>query len=219
MGSPPRLRPGTAPQTLRTPPHGGRPVLRSSVVAAPGPPWLCPFRLRARLGISIPATCGRRGITPAFGYGPPHPGAGGTSTLLTSALPGAYGPLRHPDRPDLTLAGCPLARATPPAGLPVLRPLPPSTRAIAITPAGTGRCSRRSLPDRLAAFPVLQAGRLPHPPFRGLRSVHVVTARAVAEPPKAALCRRSASADVVASIVRPDCYRLERQLPGGIRTR
>ena len=39
MGSPPRLRPGTAPQTLRTPPHGGRPVLRSSVVAAPGLRW------------------------------------------------------------------------------------------------------------------------------------------------------------------------------------
>ena len=48
------------------------------------------FRLRARLGVSIPATCGRRGITPAFGYSPPHPGAGGTSTLLTSALPGAH---------------------------------------------------------------------------------------------------------------------------------
>ena len=36
------------------------------------------FRLRARVGVSIPATCGRRGITPAFGYGPPHPGTGGT---------------------------------------------------------------------------------------------------------------------------------------------
>ena len=55
----------------------------------------CPCR--ARVGVSIPATCGRRGITPAFGYGPPHPGAGGTSTLLTSALPGAhYSPIRHP---------------------------------------------------------------------------------------------------------------------------
>ena len=53
------------------------------------------FRPRARLGVSIPATCGRRGITPAFGYGPPHPGAGGTSTLPTSALPGAqYGLIR-----------------------------------------------------------------------------------------------------------------------------
>ena len=49
--------------------------------------------------------------------------------------------------------------------------------------------------------------------------VHVVTARVFAEPPEAALSRRSASADVVASIVRPDRYRLERQLPGGIRTR
>ena len=47
----------------------------------------------------------------------------------------------------------------------------------------------------------------------------VVPCRVVAEPPWAALCRRSASADVVASIVRPDCYRLERQLPGGVRTR
>ncbi|MCY4587802.1 MAG: hypothetical protein OXB98_17330, partial [Bryobacterales bacterium] len=46
-----------------------------------------------------------------------------------------------------------------------------------------------------------------------------VAARVVAEPPWAALCRRSASTDVVASIARSDCYRLERQLPGGIRTR
>ena len=38
---------------------------------------------------------GRRGITPAFGYGAPHPSAGGTLTLLTHALPSAqYGLLR-----------------------------------------------------------------------------------------------------------------------------
>ena len=71
----------------------------------------------------------------------------------------------------------------------------------------------------LAAFPVIQAGRLPHYPFRGLRGVHDIAALMVAEPPRAALCHRSASADVVTSIVRSDCYRLERQLPGGIRTR
>src|SRR5271167_5068506 len=37
------------------------------------------FRLRARLGFSIP-TCfpGQRGITPAFGYDAPHPSAEGT---------------------------------------------------------------------------------------------------------------------------------------------
>ena len=48
--------------------------------AAPGPPWsVSGFRLRARLGLSIPSTLpGQRGITPAFGYGAPHSGARGT---------------------------------------------------------------------------------------------------------------------------------------------
>ena len=45
------------------------------------------FRLRARLGFSIPSSfSGQRGITPAFGYSAPHPSAGGTSTLLNNAL-------------------------------------------------------------------------------------------------------------------------------------
>ena len=146
----------------------------------------------------------------------PHP-----VTEYPPALPGflgTYGPLRHPDRPDLTLAGCPLARATPPAGLPVLRPLPPSTRAAATTPA-------EPVGARVARFPT--AGSLPRIPGGSASASlvsrpaqrSVVAARVVAEPPWAALCRRSASADVVASIVRPDCYRLERQLPGGVRTR
>src|SRR5271157_971664 len=48
------------------------------------------FRLRARLGFSIPVCSpGQRGITPAFGYGPPHPSAEGTSTPMTHALPSA----------------------------------------------------------------------------------------------------------------------------------
>ena len=79
-------------------------------------------------------------------------------SLPPPALPGflgTYGPLRHPDRPDLTLAGCPLARATPPAGLPVLRPIPSSTRAAAITPA-------EPVGARVARFPT--AGSLPRIP-------------------------------------------------------
>jgi hypothetical protein len=37
------------------------------------------FRLRAPRDFSIPSCrFGRRGITPAFGYGAPHPSAGGT---------------------------------------------------------------------------------------------------------------------------------------------
>ena len=63
-------------------------------------------------------------------------------------------------RPDLTLAGCRLARATPPAGsslqplppLPVLRPFPSSTRAVANTPAETAGAP-------VARFPA--AGSLP----------------------------------------------------------
>ena len=54
-------------------------------------------------------------------------------------------------------------------------------------PGGTGRCSRRSLPDRWQPSPYSRAGRLPHHSFRGLRSVHIVAARVVAEPPRAAL--------------------------------
>ena len=49
------------------------------------------FRLRARLGFSIPSShFGQRGITPAFGYGAPHLSAGGTSTLPIWALPSAH---------------------------------------------------------------------------------------------------------------------------------
>ena len=88
----PILRPGTSPHTLRIPPRGGHPVLRSSssggfrsALAVSG------FRLRARLGFSIPSShFGQRGITPAFGYGAPHLSAGGTSTLPIWALPSAH---------------------------------------------------------------------------------------------------------------------------------
>ena len=49
------------------------------------------FRLRARLGFSIPsALSGQRGVAPAFGYGAPHSSARGTSTLLSNALLSAH---------------------------------------------------------------------------------------------------------------------------------
>ena len=52
----------------------------------------CPFRL-----LHTFLSPGPRGITPAFGYGAPHPSARGTSTLLNNALLSAhYGPLRLP---------------------------------------------------------------------------------------------------------------------------
>ena len=66
--------------------------------------------------------------------------------------------------------------------------------------------------------PTVFAGRLPQPTrlplvrsrrFRHASGVGSEEAHVVAEPPRAALGHRSASADVVASIVRSDCYRLE----------
>ena len=83
----------------------------------------------------------------------------------------------------------------------------------------------RSVPASLAsrplsAFPVLTAGRLPHCPFRGLLSVHFALRPACSlNRPQAILLHRSASVQFVTSLHRSDCFRLERQLPGGIRTR
>jgi hypothetical protein len=49
-------------------------------MVASGPPWpVSGFRLRARLGFSIPSTLsGQRRIIAAFGYSAPHPSARGT---------------------------------------------------------------------------------------------------------------------------------------------
>jgi hypothetical protein len=59
-GGPYRLQPGTSPHALRIPPRDGHPALRELRVVAPDPPWLCPaFRLRARLGFSIPSSHSR----------------------------------------------------------------------------------------------------------------------------------------------------------------
>src|ERR1700730_10545502 len=65
---------------------------RNRRAAASGPPWsVSGFRLRARLGLSIPSTLpGQRGITPAFGYGAPHPSARGTCTLPINTLLSAH---------------------------------------------------------------------------------------------------------------------------------
>jgi len=86
-------------------------------------------------------------------------------------------------------------------------------------PGGTGRCSRRSLPDRWQPSPFQRRVGFRIVLFEACSAFTRVVACVVAEPPEAALCHRSASDDVVTSTIRSDCYRLERQLPGGIRTR
>ena len=124
-----------------------------------------------------------------------------------------------PRRPKLVLADSRLARARHRRGfpccccLPLARMPPPIPRRNRSVPA--------SLASRpLSAFPVLTAGRLPHYPFRGLLSVHFALRPACSlNRPQAILLHRSASVQFVTSLHRSDCFRLERQLPGGIRTR
>ena len=98
---------------------------------ASGPPWLVSgFRFRARLGFSIPSSfSGPRGITPAFGYGAPHPSTRGTSTLLNNALLSAhYAVVRLP--------------VSVPVGLMAHRFLPPIRRPAATDGNGVSRFSR-----------------------------------------------------------------------------
>src|ERR1019366_4967133 len=69
----------------------------------------CPFRL-----LHTFLSPGPRGITPAFGYGAPHPSARGTSTLLNNALLSAhYAAVRLPAAVHLGLIAHRLLPAFP----------------------------------------------------------------------------------------------------------
>ena len=164
---------------------------------ASGPPWpVSSFRFRARLGFSIPFTLsGPRGITPAFGYG-----------ALSATLPA------QPDPRGLSVGAC---HATGRASRVATNPLLHTCHRQ--YPGGTGRCSRRSLPDRWQPSPFQRRVGFRIVRFEACSAFTRVVACVVAEPPEAALCHRSASDDVVTSTIRSDCYRLERHLPGGIR--
>ena len=64
-GSPHRLQPGTSPHALRIPPRDGHPALRELQAVASGRPWsVSGFRLRARLGFSIPSSLPAREALP-----------------------------------------------------------------------------------------------------------------------------------------------------------
>jgi hypothetical protein len=92
LGFPHRLRPSTSPHALRIPSCAhlldGHPALRSTARGGfRSALAVSSFRLRARLGVSIPSSfSGQRGFIPAFGYGAPHSSARGTSTLLNNVL-------------------------------------------------------------------------------------------------------------------------------------
>ena len=118
---------------------------------------------------------GQRGMTPAFGYGAPHPSTRGTLTLLNNVLLSThYEPLRHLPPPPPTLAGWALV---PSAAL-------PHGRRLLLLRTALIPCVLPSLPrwnrglhfsfasPAASAFLVIMASRLPHWLFRGLLDVH-----------------------------------------------
>ena len=135
------------------------------------------FRFRARLGFSIPSSfSGPRGITPAFGYGAPHPSARGTLTLLNNVLLstqyGAVRPLQsvHVRRSALHLLG-PASISSGSRhsrGLPVLVHVV-SQRAQVLRLRRAGWPLASSAASRVA-FPLSLRGQHPDPRFSKLDS-------------------------------------------------
>ena len=129
----------------------------------------CPCRL---LHTFLPLH-GQRGVTPAFGHSAPHPGAGGTLTLLTHALLSAHHePLRLPRAPRSVHHGHPVGHPCPRLGVSrvayaflvyMLSPLPRRS--------GRAYCFAHS-PQPYQPSPKGLSGRPAHRPFRGLLGVH-----------------------------------------------
>jgi hypothetical protein len=98
----------------------------------------------------------------------------------------SYDPVRFPPWPPPIATLRPLP--SPVTGLPRL-PEPPFRRAVPTTPADRVGTRVDCFPTH-AAFPKWQEGRHPHCHFRGLLRLTHVTARRIAQPPKAAFVTR-----------------------------
>jgi hypothetical protein len=162
---------------------------RNCGAAAPGPPWsVSGFRLRARLGLSIPSTLpGPRGITPAFGYSAPHSSAGGTSTLPINALLSAhYEPLRLPARavPSVMYSRGPLGRGlpSPPCRVSQVPRLICSCALVPNHPGRSGGCVAHCFPAGVRLHHLRQTGHLQQIASRGRIGFACATARRFASP-------------------------------------
>ena len=101
-----------------------------------------------------------------------------TSPVLRASPP--------PCRPDLTLTGCRLARATPPHRASRVASIPLFHACCHQYPGGTRRCVCRSLPDRCQPSPNLRRVGFRIARFGACSAFTRVTARMVAKPPLAA---------------------------------
>ena len=145
----------------------------------------------------------------------PFPDQGSFSSTSITRLHRYYDPIRHSRGPVPCLTTPPLASTAcqPPQGASRVAHNPSFAHAVATTPAEPlGACVVRF--PTAAAFPEIQAGRLPHCPFEACSAF---TARY-------GLCARQVPTDPLHQKLRPvrylhgrsDCYRLERHLPGGV---
>ena len=128
-----------------------------------------------------------------------------------------YGPLRHPVAPGLSLAGVRLIVVADHAiGFPVLHQSSSCTHAIATTPAESSGASFARFPNN-DSLPRNSGGSASASPFSRLAQ-RLLTLRPAYSP--------SPLQDPLHRRLQPlrylrdcsDCYRLERQLPGGVRT-
>ena len=92
----------------------------------------------------------------------------------------------RPCWPDLALAGCRLARATPPDRASRVASVPLFHACCRHYPGGICRCMRRSLPDRWQPSPKLRRVGFRITSFEACSAFAGAAARMVAEPPLAA---------------------------------
>ena len=93
-----------------------------------------------------------------------------------------------PCRPNLTLTGCRLARATPPDRASRVASTLLFHACCRQYPGGTCRCVRRSLPDRWQPSPISRRVGFRIKRFEACSTFTCIAARMVAEPPLAARC-------------------------------
>ena len=92
----------------------------------------------------------------------------------------------RPRRPDLTLTGCQLTRATPPDRASRVASIPLFHACCRYYPGGTCRCMRRSLPDRWQPSPISRRVGFRITRFGACSTFAGAAARMVTEPPMAA---------------------------------
>ena len=107
------------------------------------------------------------------------------------------------------------SRNLPSQGLPVLPVVTSFMHAVATTPVGPQGIRRSVLPRHgqeahhptTTAFPVIQAGRLPHYPFRGLLDVHSRSACMLADFPRKPFLEVLQALPVSRGVASPDEFK------------